>query len=215
MRHCGPSRSDCRPASTIIRATKCFRRKTVELAELQAALRPGEGYYKLMVVGDALYALTSGQQAARALKLGTTASAMAGDVTALGTASSGSRMAKPSPSPSRSSERGRCMSPCSVRSTQKSGPEASGIRAGRTDAAAAAFAASGHPGRASMPIRRGPPGPMPTHLISPASTGSAAGANSRSRSAREASSTCAASRRAGRGRPISGLAKMLSPSRAR
>ena len=31
----------------------------VELAELQAALRPGEGYYKMMVVGDAVYALTA------------------------------------------------------------------------------------------------------------------------------------------------------------
>lgn len=56
---------------------------TVELAELQSALRPGEGYYKLMVVGDNVYALSAGQQGAHALKLGTTASAMASDVTAL------------------------------------------------------------------------------------------------------------------------------------
>lgn len=56
---------------------------TVEMTELQAALRPGEGYYKLMVVGDAVYALSAGQQGARALKLGTTPSAMAADVTAL------------------------------------------------------------------------------------------------------------------------------------
>lgn len=62
---------------------KVLSPQTVELAELQSALRPGEGYYKLMVVGDALYALTAGQQPARALKLGTTASAMAADVTAL------------------------------------------------------------------------------------------------------------------------------------
>ena len=55
----------------------------IELAELQAALRPGEGYYKLMVVGDDLYALTAGQPGARALKLGATAGAMAADVTAL------------------------------------------------------------------------------------------------------------------------------------
>ncbi|HXG81048.1 MAG TPA: CHAT domain-containing protein, partial [Sphingomicrobium sp.] len=56
---------------------------TVELSELQAALRPGEGYYKLMVVGDNVYALPAGQQGARALKLSTTASAMAEDVTAI------------------------------------------------------------------------------------------------------------------------------------
>ncbi|HEY0629219.1 MAG TPA: CHAT domain-containing protein, partial [Sphingomicrobium sp.] len=56
---------------------------TVELAELQAALRPGEGYYKLMVVGDSVYSLTAGQQGARALKLDSTAGAMAADVTAL------------------------------------------------------------------------------------------------------------------------------------
>jgi CHAT domain-containing protein len=62
---------------------KVLSPQTVELAELQAALRPGEGYYKLMVVGDALYALTSGQQGARAMKLETTTSALAADVTAL------------------------------------------------------------------------------------------------------------------------------------
>lgn len=62
---------------------KVLAPSTIELGELQSALRPGEGYYKLMVVGDNLYALTAGQPGARALKLGTTASAMAADVTAL------------------------------------------------------------------------------------------------------------------------------------
>jgi CHAT domain-containing protein len=62
---------------------KVLSPQTVELAELQAALRPGEGYYKLMVVGDNIYALSAGQQGASALKLGTTASAMSADVTAL------------------------------------------------------------------------------------------------------------------------------------
>jgi CHAT domain-containing protein len=62
---------------------KVLAPQTVELSELQAALRPDEGYYKLMVVGDALYALTAGQKSARALKLGVTASGMAADVTAL------------------------------------------------------------------------------------------------------------------------------------
>ncbi|MCL6698695.1 CHAT domain-containing protein [Sphingomonas sp. NSE70-1] len=62
---------------------KVLSSQTVELAEMQAALRSGEGYYKLMVVGDELYALMASQQAARALKLGTTASAIASNVTAL------------------------------------------------------------------------------------------------------------------------------------
>jgi len=55
----------------------------VELAEFQAALRPGEGYYKMMVAGDAIYALAATKDSARAFKLGTGAAAMAADVTAL------------------------------------------------------------------------------------------------------------------------------------
>jgi CHAT domain-containing protein len=62
---------------------KALSPSTVELGELQSALRPGEGYYKMMVIGDAVYALSAGQQGARAMKLGTSAPAMAGDVTAL------------------------------------------------------------------------------------------------------------------------------------
>ena len=125
---------------------KVLSPQTVELAELQAALRPGEGYYKLMVVGDALYALTSGQQGARALKLGTTASAMAADVTALSNSivriENGEAVTEPfdierATSAVRHPVRaGRCRSP---------GAEASGVRTGRADAAAAAFAASGEP----------------------------------------------------------------------
>ena len=55
----------------------------VELSELQSALRAGEGYYKLMVIGASAYAISAGQQGARALKLATSASALASDVTAL------------------------------------------------------------------------------------------------------------------------------------
>ncbi|WP_294120698.1 CHAT domain-containing protein [Sphingomonas sp.] len=62
---------------------KVLSPQTVELSELQAALRPGEGYYKLMVVGDALYAISAGQGSARPFKLATGAGAMAADVTAL------------------------------------------------------------------------------------------------------------------------------------
>lgn len=62
---------------------KVLSPQTIELGELQSALRDGEGYYKLMVVADNVYALTAAQQGARALKLGTTAAGMAADVTAL------------------------------------------------------------------------------------------------------------------------------------
>jgi CHAT domain-containing protein len=62
---------------------KVLSPQTTELAELQAALRPGEGYYKMMVVGDAIYALDASKESARAFKLGEGAAAMAADVTAL------------------------------------------------------------------------------------------------------------------------------------
>ncbi|MEO7504483.1 MAG: CHAT domain-containing protein [Sphingomicrobium sp.] len=52
----------------------------VDLAELQAALREGEGYYKMMVVDDAIYALYATHGAARALKLSSTTTAMGGEV---------------------------------------------------------------------------------------------------------------------------------------
>ena len=63
---------------------KVLSPQTVELAELQAALRPGEGYYKMMVVGDAVYALTADQGSARGRSSWRPAAgAMAADVTAL------------------------------------------------------------------------------------------------------------------------------------
>jgi CHAT domain-containing protein len=62
---------------------KVLSPQTVEIAELQGALRPGEGYYKMMVVGDAIYALTATKDGARALKLAANGSGMAADVTAI------------------------------------------------------------------------------------------------------------------------------------
>ncbi len=59
---------------------KALSPTNVELSELQAALRDGEGYYKMMVVDDAVYALYATHGAARAMKLGTTAAAMGGEV---------------------------------------------------------------------------------------------------------------------------------------
>ncbi len=62
---------------------KVLSPQTIELAELQAALRPGEGYYKLMLVGDAAYALSATADGARSFKLVSSGSAMAADVTAI------------------------------------------------------------------------------------------------------------------------------------
>lgn len=42
---------------------------TVTLAELQAALKPGDAYYKLMIVGDDAYGLFAGPQNARIFKV--------------------------------------------------------------------------------------------------------------------------------------------------
>jgi CHAT domain-containing protein len=55
----------------------------VQLSDLQAALRPGEGYYKMMLVGDGVFALLATKDGARTLKLATTPQALATDVTAL------------------------------------------------------------------------------------------------------------------------------------
>ena len=62
---------------------KVLSPQSVELNELQSALRPGEGYYKLMAVGDAVYAIAASQGSARPFKLATGGGAMAADVTAL------------------------------------------------------------------------------------------------------------------------------------
>ena len=56
---------------------------TVELADLRAALRAGEGYYKMIVVDDAMYALYVTPATARAMKLDLGAAKLAGEVGAL------------------------------------------------------------------------------------------------------------------------------------
>ena len=45
----------------------------VTLADLQAKLRPGEAYYKLMIVGDAAFGLTATQKTAEIVRVGATA----------------------------------------------------------------------------------------------------------------------------------------------
>jgi CHAT domain-containing protein len=55
----------------------------MELAELQQALRPGEAYYKMIVVGDDAYAVLATAAAARAWKLGATPAELEREVDAL------------------------------------------------------------------------------------------------------------------------------------
>ena len=52
----------------------------VELTELQSALRDGEGYYKMMVVEDAIYAIYATKAGARAIKLPASPDGMGGEV---------------------------------------------------------------------------------------------------------------------------------------
>lgn len=62
---------------------KVLAPQRVALAELQQALRPGEAYYKLMAVGDALYALFIQSDAARSFRVDITRDALAHEVQAL------------------------------------------------------------------------------------------------------------------------------------
>jgi CHAT domain-containing protein len=55
----------------------------MELADLQQALRPGEAYYKMLVVGGDLYALLATAGGARAWKIGASAVELERDVDAL------------------------------------------------------------------------------------------------------------------------------------
>jgi CHAT domain-containing protein len=55
----------------------------VEMNELQAALRPGEGYYKMMIVEDTVYALFAKADGARVARLDTGARAMGTEVAAI------------------------------------------------------------------------------------------------------------------------------------
>jgi len=55
----------------------------VELSELQTALREGEGYYKMMIVGDAVYGLYATHGGARVLRAGQDRKALAENVGAI------------------------------------------------------------------------------------------------------------------------------------
>jgi CHAT domain-containing protein len=56
---------------------------TISLAELQKLLRDGEGYYKLTVVGDRIYALFATPHSARAVRIEATAKQLEGEVDSL------------------------------------------------------------------------------------------------------------------------------------
>lgn len=62
---------------------KVLAPQQTELAEMQAALRPGEGYYKMMVIGERLYAIYATHDGARAMQLQPTRRQMAADVAAI------------------------------------------------------------------------------------------------------------------------------------
>jgi CHAT domain-containing protein len=55
----------------------------VELSELQAALRDGEGYYKMMIVGNSVYGLYATHGGARVLRVGQDRKALAENVGAI------------------------------------------------------------------------------------------------------------------------------------
>ena len=59
---------------------KVLAPQQTELADLQAALRDGEGYYKMMAVGDRLYAMFATHGAARAIRIGPNRNVMADKV---------------------------------------------------------------------------------------------------------------------------------------
>ena len=48
---------------------KVLAPQQTELADVRAALRPGEGYYKMMVIGDRIYAVYATGESARAMRL--------------------------------------------------------------------------------------------------------------------------------------------------
>lgn len=56
---------------------------SVKLNDLQAALKPGEGYFKLMIVGERTYGLFATANDARVVAISTTASSLSRDVQAL------------------------------------------------------------------------------------------------------------------------------------
>ena len=59
---------------------KVLAPQQTDLADLQAALRPGEGYYKMMAVGDRLYAVFATHESSRSMRIGLNRNVMADKV---------------------------------------------------------------------------------------------------------------------------------------
>ena len=62
---------------------KVLAPQQTDLDEVRGALRPGEGYYKMMVIGERLYAIYATHDTARAMRLEPTRRQMAADVSAI------------------------------------------------------------------------------------------------------------------------------------
>ena len=62
---------------------KVLAPQQTELAEVRGALRPGEAYYKMMAIGERLYAIYATREGARAFRLEPTRRQMAADVSAI------------------------------------------------------------------------------------------------------------------------------------
>ena len=62
---------------------KVLAPQQTELAEVRGALRPGEAYYKMMAIGERLYAIYATRESARAFRLEPTRRQMASDVSAI------------------------------------------------------------------------------------------------------------------------------------
>ena len=84
----------------------------VELAELQSALRDGEGYYKMMIVGDAVYGLYATKGAARIMRVGHGRRALSENVGAIRDTIVRMEMARRLPIRSTSTGRARSIWPC-------------------------------------------------------------------------------------------------------
>ena len=117
---------------------------------------PGEGYYKMMVVGDAVYALVRHERRGAGVGWHRRRGNGDGRRRARATSSSGSRMARRSPIRS-TLVRARALYLHAVRTDRRrgAGAEASDLRARRADASAAALFAGRTPARARRLSARG------------------------------------------------------------
>ena len=99
---------------------KVLAPQQTELDEVRAALRPGEGYYKMMVIGDRLYAIYATHDTATAFRLQPTRRRWPKMLPRSAIPSSASKMTRRSPIRSTRSAPASFTCRCSVRSTARS-----------------------------------------------------------------------------------------------